>query len=383
MTEKEIHIEQLMMEKLTGLIGEEDARYLEELLQSDEEIQQQWEKIKETFERSEVHHYLQNMDTERGWMKVREGVAKSKKNRELKRRILLIAASLIAPLILAGLFFYRGNPRKQDIAAANPANSVKLYVSGAPAINLSRYKASAGISPLKNVSLKVGNGRLSYAPLNSEVSGALNTLVVPATATYAITLSDGTQVSLNSMSQLKFAFTFSQNKREVWLSGEAYFRVAKDPDRPFVVHARSTEITVLGTEFNVNTYDSEQVRTALVSGSVSTQAAGRQPVMLKPGYAAVFSPEKGFGVTAFDLDNELSWMRGIYYFRNATLENIAPVIHRWYGDTILFDDAPSASTRFTGAMLKDKPLKEFLDNLALTSNIRYYSIGTAIHVETK
>ena len=83
MTEKEIHIEQLMMEKLTGLIGEEDARYLDELLQSDEEIQQQWEKIKETFERSEVHHYLQNMDTERGWMKVREGVAKSKKNREL------------------------------------------------------------------------------------------------------------------------------------------------------------------------------------------------------------------------------------------------------------------------------------------------------------
>jgi ferric-dicitrate binding protein FerR (iron transport regulator) len=185
------------------------------------------------------------------------------------------------------------------------------------------------------------------------------------------------------MTELKFSFAFSANKREVWLNGEAYFNVAKDDHRPFIVHTPLTDIKVLGTSFNVNTYDSFEVKTSLVDGAVRTESArGSDQVLLKPGYEAVFSPHAGFAVHSFDTNNVLSWMSGVYYFEHATLKSIGPVISRWYGDSLIFDDPRAASSRFSGAMIKEKDLREFLDNLTLTSNIqiRYTNGGKEIHL---
>jgi ferric-dicitrate binding protein FerR (iron transport regulator) len=384
MTEKEIHIEQLMMERLTGVIGEEDDRYLEDLLRNDTEAREQWQKIQATFEKGGAYNYLQSLEPEAAWRQVTEGIARKKHYRIVKRRRIMLAASLLLPLLVAGLFFYYSRVSERMATVRQPDNSVKLFINGAQAVNLSQYNLSSGKLPLlHNVSLKVGKGSLSYAPLNDQVSHALNTLVIPATAIYMITLSDGTEVSLNSMSELKFAFAFSGDQREVWLRGEAYFKVAKDARHPFIVHTPLTDIQVLGTEFNVNTYDSLKVMTALVEGAVSTREAGGKSVLLKPGYEAVFSKGYGFNIKTFDSNDILSWMQGIYYFRNASLENIAAVIHRWYGDTLIFDNPGASSGRFTGAMLKDKPLKEFLDNLELTSNVRYYTKNGEIHVGTR
>jgi ferric-dicitrate binding protein FerR (iron transport regulator) len=380
MTDKDIHIEQLMMERIIGMISEDDARYLEGLLLQDRETRHKWEKINRDFGRGGLHHSLQGIHTNKAWARIKDGIAVRRRNKILKIRRLAIAGALMLPLFAAMVLFYRSK-NLAPIAQAQIVNrNVRLYVGGRQTINLSNDTDSSSQLVQSNVSLKINNGSLSYVPLNNQVSHALNTLVVPATASYKLTLSDGTEVSLNSMSQLEFPFTFSGDKREVWLNGEAYFKVAKDDRHPFIVHTPLTEIRVLGTEFNVNSYDSFQVKTALVEGAVSTRAAGGKSIFLKPGYKAVFSSGRGFNVSTFDRSNTLSWMQGVYYFQNASLKNIATVIHRWYGDTVIFDDPKSSSSRFTGAMLKNKPLKEFLENLALTSNIRYYDKDGATHI---
>jgi hypothetical protein len=380
MTEREIHIEQLMLEQLTGVISGEDALYLEDLLQNDDGIRLQWEEFNRSFEKKGHSGFLGNIDAEKAWGCIRKGIADKRRSRIVKIRKLMIAASLIIPLLIAGVFFYRSGTAPDLSLVQPPDSSVKLYVGGSHPINLSQYNTPSNFSVLSNIRLQVSKGKMTYTPLNNRVDHALNTLMVPATATYRITLSDGTDVLLNSMSQLKFPFAFSGGTREVWLKGEAYFRVARDARHPFIVHTPMTQINVLGTEFNVDTYDSLRVKTALINGKVSTLAVNGKSITLKPGYESVFSPEKGFAVNPFDRSTELSWMQGIYYFQNASLQNIAAVVYRWYGETMLFDDVKSSSSRFTGAMLKSEPLKEFLDNMESTSNIRYYERNDAIHI---
>ncbi len=380
MTKKEAqHIEQLMMERLTGVISDSDSGYLDSLLRKDENIYLKWEKEKADFERQKLQ-YLKSVDAEEAWLLVKEGISLKRQRRKVRIRRSMIAVSLLLPLFFAVLFLSKKSKEGSPAPDKAMTNGIQLRIAGSQTINLSQYMPSKGLPPISNLKLKVGKGGLSYVPLNDQVSRALNTLIVPATKTYRVTLSDGTEVILNSVSSLKFPFIFSGSKREVWLEGEAYFRVAKDEVHPFIVHTSLTSIKVLGTSFNVNTYDSSTVKTALVSGLISMQADGKWE-QVEPGYEAAFSHKKGFNISAFDNNTILSWLKGVYYFQDAPLKQIAPVIQRWYGKQIIFDDSEISTNRFTGALIKNKPVNDFLNNLSLTSNIHYYTKDSVIHIK--
>lgn len=380
MNHKELYIQQLMIEKLSGLIDDDAAFYLDDLLEKHGEIRLQWEKMQESFKDGVLHRYMESLDEDKAWNQLKEVVASGKQTGTIRIRRLAIAASVILPLLIASIFLLQSKPVRPLAVVPGTDRNVKLYYNESQFIDLTNYSLPKGTSIANSVKLHVGNGTLDYVPLTNKASRTLNTLVIPETATYKLTLSDKTEVILNSMSQLTFPFVFSKNKREVWVSGEAYFKVAKNARRPFIVHTPQTDIEVIGTEFNVNTYDSLHVKTALVKGIVKTKAGGVH-VQLKPGDLAVFTNGETFDIKAFD-SNELSWMQGIYYFQKATLNEIANVVKRWYGDKLIFDDLAVSSSRFTGAMFKEEPLKDFLDNLSLTSNIRYNTDKGVIHLST-
>lgn len=381
--ENEINIEQIMIEKLSGTISPEDSIYLDKLLRNGAEIRQQWEDIKKSFEVGEPHRFLQSIDTEDAWSRFKIGIEGKKQKRVILIRRLSIAASIMIPLFFAIMFLSHSKTSNAIAHESSSDRNVKLYLKGYEPINLSNNTSFAIPATLKNVKLNVGNGSLSYAILKDQETGALNTLVVPETLTYKITLSDGSEVWLNSLSQLKFPFKFSKVKREVWINGEAYFKVTKNKYCPFIVHTSLTDIRVLGTEFNVNTYDSLEIKTALVTGSVNDSAANGSAILLKPGFQSVFSKNKKFRVSAFDSESELSWMKGIYLFQNASLKDIGLVVYRWYGETLIFDKPEISSIHFTGALIKGKPLKDFLDNLSLTSNITYTADNGMIHLNKR
>lgn len=366
MTDEQLHIEQLMIEKAAGIIGDDENRYLEELLEKSDAARELWQRIS-SHAKSLMTEPEQ--DEVEAWEHVREEISRGSGAgvRKLKRWLAAAAAAVL--VFFAGRYLiHTFHPAPAPSFAAK--KSVQLILNGSQTIDLSD-PSTRNLPVPGNVQLVAAAGSLRFNALNHEVSHALNTLVVPATLSYRVTLADGTQVSLNSLSELRFGFAFSGDKREVWLKGEAYFRVAKDPAHPFIVHTPLTDIRVLGTEFNVNTYDSTEVRTALVSGAVSTrQHAGEDSVLLQPGDEADFSDDRGFRVHQFDQADILSWMQGVYYFKNVPLASIAQAVNRWYDATMVFDDHDAASMRFTGALLKNRPLDEFLSNLAITSNIR-------------
>lgn len=147
-------------------------------------------------------------------------------------------------------------------------------------------------------------------------------------------LSDGTKISLNANSTLKYPKEFKGDKRDVELDGEAFFEVTKDKKRPFSVLANGIKTTVLGTKFNVSAYkNTQKIKVALVEGKVEVQTlGGRDKMILKPTEMATFNIETG-GLTrsAFNTSNISSWKNGSIVFDNASFLDIATKLNNIYG----------------------------------------------------
>jgi ferric-dicitrate binding protein FerR (iron transport regulator) len=205
------------------------------------------------------------------------------------------------------------------------------------------------------------------------------TASTPRGGTYQITLPDGTKVWLNAASSLKFPSTFKELKnRKVELTGEAYFEVAKDAAHPFKVNSNGQEVTVLGTHFNINSYNDEpSTKTTLLEGSVKVSYQTSPPVgdpslaggeshdansrmnkrdagksiILKPGQQSVLHSGNA-NITVKQVDTELAvaWKLGFFSFDNASLENVMQQIGRWYNVEVVYAQPELKSKKFSGTI---------------------------------
>ena len=143
-----------------------------------------------------------------------------------------------------------------------------------------------------------------------------HTIRVPRGGEYNLQLADGTKVYLNAGSSLRYPVRFTGKRREVTLSGEGYFEVAKDSTQPFVVRAGDVDVRVLGTAFNVNAYpEKETVATTLVEGRVQVNYKTGQQV-IQPGMQLVYDKQNGkVDVSVVDTEVYTSWKDGYYYFK--------------------------------------------------------------------
>jgi transmembrane sensor len=202
-----------------------------------------------------------------------------------------------------------------------------------------------------------------------------NTLQIPARLNCQLQLSDGTSVTLNSKTTLKYPPEFSGGKREVYIDGEAYFKVAPDVKHPFIVHTNRGDITVLGTAFNVNTYTA--FKTALVSGAVAV-SCNNEVIELKPGQELTWNSNE-HSIEDMD-DGGPAWIRGVLYFHNTPLSEIAAMIERWYGVPVIIDNDKLAAETFTGNLEKSLALEEFLRPMKGIVKMNCYYKGKVLHM---
>jgi transmembrane sensor len=226
------------------------------------------------------------------------------------------------------------------------------------------------------VQLKNSGAQLKYAGDDLQTL-AFHTLKVPATNDYSVLLSDGTRVFLNSQSTLRFPFHFTGDTREVFIEGEAYFEVAKDDKKPFIVHTPVNNIRVVGTRFNVNTYQQGVVRTSLVEGSVLLTTNDRKPLELLPGYEAAYSERSGYATSIFDSSEVLAWREGAFYYHNLPLEDLSAIFARWFDLDLTFD-RPQLRQHTVSGMLEKGHLEEFLQDLNRTSGITFSRNGNTV-----
>lgn len=171
---------------------------------------------------------------------------------------------------------------------------------------------------------------LRYAAENGDAEAVkYHTLKVPRAADYMIILEDSTCVWLNAESELHYPVRFGENERVVELKGEAYFKVRRDPTRPFKVKTDWAETRVLGTEFNFQAYADQQFNVTLVSGSVGVKTKKDREMMLKPGQNVTSTPN-GLKVEEVDVLKYTAWKDGYFYYDNTRLEDILTELGRWY-----------------------------------------------------
>jgi hypothetical protein len=307
----------------------------------------------------------------------------------------LMAAAVALFIVVAGISFYLNKGADQDIEKQMtkvPAQEIVpggqkaiLTLSNGARISLTDIGKGEVAKESGLVISKTADGQLKYeltgkGAVNEELI-SYNTVETPIGGQYQVTLPDGSRVWLNSASSLRFPSAFNpSDSRTVRLTGEAYFEVAPDKKRPFKVISNQQEVEVLGTHFNVNSYDDDGLtKTTLLKGSIKVKMTGKTAGfrILKPGQQSVL----GAGIEVLDVDLEtiVDWKNGNFYFYNESIQRIMKKLSRWYNVEIEYKGAVPAVV-FGGEISRSKKLSEVLELLEHTGQVHFKIEGRKVIV---
>ncbi len=255
-------------------------------------------------------------------------------------------------------------------------NKAMLILSDGSSIALNDAKKGE-LANDKGVKInKKANGQITYT--NDGVNtkqpvDAFNTVITPRGGQYQLVLSDGTKVWLNSASSLKYPVTFTGNKREIELSGEAYFEVAHNQHKPFRVISNGQVVEVLGTHFNVNAYtDEPAVKTTLLEGSVKVLSNGVSKT-IKPN-EQVQLKDGAMNIVKADVNEAIAWKNGFFYFKDDDIKSVMRQLARWYNVDIKYE-GEIPQREFSGEISKNIDASKLLSILSF-EKITY-------HIENK
>lgn len=242
-------------------------------------------------------------------------------------------AAVLAIVLTTGLYFYQKTAGRAEVAVY-PAVKVKLLFSDGKDISLEDERSGLISS---DRGLAYGDGsHIARTPLQKSKL----TLQVPRGKRYQLSLSDGTRVWLNSGSSLVFPSQFQKGIRTVELHGEAYFKVAHDAHRPFIVTSGAQSTTVLGTEFNIFAYTNEEVKTTLIRGSVKVITLKNDELTLNPGEQSVLSIRQALKRKTVHTDDEIAWKNDAISFNGKSFVAIMNEVSRSYDVQVRYQGSP-------------------------------------------
>jgi transmembrane sensor len=292
-----------------------------------------------------------------------------------------VAASLL--IVLSGLYYYFSIPQ-QDFVSVDFKKDI-LPGKGGATLTLADGKKirindflTGKISTKSGISIsKTSSGKIIYAiSANASDLNGHNTLATTRGEEAQVQLPDGTLVFLNASSSLDYPVNFkSHSKREVVLSGEAYFEVAKDKKHPFVVISKNQNVEVLGTHFNINSYPEEEaVKTTLLEGSVRVNN-----YTLKPSQQSIINKDQ-VKILDVNVEDVVAWKNGMFLFDDEPLIGIMRKIERWYDVEVIFDPEVNQHKRYVGGVSRYDKVSKVLEKLAMTGNIHFKIEGRRVSV---
>ena len=276
-----------------------------------------------------------------------------------------------------------GQPAKYD--AAPGKTSAVLTLAGGQQIELDSA-AGGTISRQGNMMVINMKGTLAYnatspatttsptaiAPTanNNTATTSYNTLTTNPGNQYQLVLPDGSHIWLNAASSVKFPVNFSNRERSVEISGEAYFEIAPDSKRPFLVHYKDMTVQVLGTHFNINAYTDEQtVATTLLEGSVKV-IRGSDQTLITPGQQVQMNSKSMKVLSDINMEEVVAWKNDEFYFHRADIRGIMRQLSRWYNIKVDYE-GQEIEERFYAKIPRSAPLSEALKALSLTGKVHF------------
>lgn len=341
----------LLQKYFSGTIMPDEQRLLDSWMKEKEEHKQLFERLRKDTRFAEEYGIFREVDTTRAWeaFRVKNGLGRQRR----MTTWIKYAAVIALPLLVAGvwLLFPRGG--EQSIPVAQNTKIVKREVSpvlevvGGGKVILEKEKDKM-IEAGRGVEVQQSSGMLVYS--DSVVSEYVDTNVlrIPKGGEFKLQLADGTQVYLNSATDLRYPVAFTGSERRVYLKGEAYFEVAKDAEHPFIVVTDDVQVRVYGTSFNVNTLGADGVRTVLVEGKVGIRGQDSdREFVLKPNELAFYDRNsRDMKIETVDPDLYTLWRKGIFVFERETLENIMNTLSLWYDMEVFFQSESAKKLHF-------------------------------------
>lgn len=316
---------------------------------------------------------LKGIDHDRIWLRLYY--------RRYVPRLIAVASAAVIVVMASLLFVLPGNEGQTYYTEATvimPAEGqITLKLSDGSMVSVDSLKkeleATQGIVYDQNaqvISYEVNN----YGQEPKEVAEQkYNELFIPKGRSFSLVLSDGSKVWLNAESYIKYPVAFSGGIREVYIEGEAFFDVQKENGNQFVVKTKDYSVKVLGTKFNINTYDQEAfAATTLVEGAVAVSGIGSSEIKIRPGEQLRYDRNSG-GVEQFPVDVELytSWVDNKLKLEEMRLEEMFNILMRRYDIELFYSDEEVKDVKFTGRIPLNENLNVILDQISAISEVEF------------
>ena len=358
-----------------------DLKKVYEQLQNGETLKAAFGEYKDYSSKKAYQSFLQKI-----------GRMEKKERKPSISRVWWYAAAAVIVLAV-GLSFYMSNfysaVEEKRVLIQPGTQQAQLTLPDGSIIDVDKKEVNVVVD---GVQVKYKKGVLSYQPTVTtqheeknieEQPGKSNELVIPRGGENTVILADGTTVHLNAGSKLTYPVRFAGKRRIVRLEGEAYFDVAEDENHPFVVQTHLGEITVLGTEFNVNAYaDTPVCYTTLVHGKVKFSTLNAETITLSPGEQAVVFANSSTK-RKVDLEEYVGWVDGMYIFNNRPLGDIMKTFERWYDIQVYYETPNLRDITYSGNLKRYGTINSFLDALELTGDLTYKISGRNILIYDK
>lgn len=381
------HIVYLIVKERLGIITSHEIEQLTTWRKKDSINQQRYDYLSnKTDIDTEIGKYSR-IDVGIGWNRYKERYVDKKKIR-LYRWSSIAAAVVI--LFLAGFWLSDSQrPSTLNMAEIHPGSSKAVLCLSDGSIRELTEVHDQEI-PVSGVRIINTGKEINYTNIDTAIKfvnndlSEYNILKIPQGGEYVLVLADGSRVWLNAQTTLRYPVRFQGNERRVFLEGEAYFEVARNTASPFIVETiDGVEVEVLGTAFNMRTYQDEGfVETVLEKGSVK-MLRGEKSVFLVPGTKAVYQKAQEM-ITMEKVDTELytAWRKGRYIFLNEPIENILQRLSRWYGMNVFFADERAKEVLFSGDVRKYDTILNLLEAMELSGGVHFIVKGNTITVSS-
>ena len=316
---------------------------------------------------------LLNTDYTAATRELYEKIGISKPAIRIYRSWWMAAAAVL--LLSAGAYLWRLNRSSQPVAGNKaPAGHIDVAPGRQGAIltladgrKVVLDSMGNGVIATQNGSkVMLKNGQLAYHRDGTAATEAVyNTVTTPKGRQFQVALPDGTKVWLNAASSLRYPTLFAGKERKVEITGEAYFEVTANHKMPFRVKVnKTTDIEVLGTHFNINSYaDEADVDATLLEGSVQV-VNGDEKALLHPGQQARVSGQIKI-VNDVNVEKVMAWKNGLFDFQDANLEEVMRQLERWYDIEVVYKKG-IPKLEFIGKMGRDLSLSEVLNGLQMS-----------------
>ena len=379
--QRDERISRLLFKSLAGTLSDEERQELDAWRHEDPRHQALYERLHDPAYLEREYRRRKAIDRKRplGDMQRRIRADRRRQSRVSRYVISTAAAAAVLLLVILGGKIGQHAPRPADrepLVAEAPA--IRPGATRATLTSETGERISLGASEAANP-VRIGN-QAAKTPAG-EAPRQLR-LDVPRGGEFRIVLEDSTEVWLNSESRLIYPESFSGQERRVAVTGEAYFKVARDEQRPFWVETDGQLVRVYGTEFNIRSYAEERnVRTTLVSGSIALckDNAKSGELLLTPGHQALFDKtDQATSVREVDTQVVTSWRHGRFVFENQTLEQIMRDLSRWYDFDYAFEDDALREIVFMGGIPRYGDFATALAILEKSGGLEFQVEGTHV-----